>query len=54
MQNALGAKKDSAQGDFAFDLSVFDPQYGPLTLVLIGQRGNFEWVMTAEDLTQLK
>lgn len=54
VQNAMGAKKESARGAFMFDFYVFDPQYGPLTLVLIGKRGNFEWEMTAQDLAQLK
>jgi hypothetical protein len=54
VQNAVGVKKESAEGEFVFDFSVFDPQYGPLTLVLIGKHGNFEWEMTADDLSKLK
>ncbi len=54
VQNAHGAKKATAEGTFMFDFYVFDPQYGPLTLVLIGEGGNFEWEMTANDLAQLK
>jgi hypothetical protein len=54
VQNAVGVKKESAEGGFVFDFYVFDPQYGPLTLVLIGKRGNFEWEMTADDLSKLK
>jgi hypothetical protein len=52
VQNSFGAKRTSAEGVFVFDFETFDPSKGPITLVMIGAGGNFEWEMTPDDLRQ--
>lgn len=53
VRNGIGVTKASAEGVFTFDYAVFEPS-SPITLVLIGKAGNFEWLMTPDELRQLK
>lgn len=53
VQNAMGAKKETAEGHFTFDYAAFDPSTS-ITIVMIGKGGNYEWQMTPEELRQLK
>jgi hypothetical protein len=53
IQNRLGASRASTEGRFTFPLNVFSPDV-PITIILIGKSGNFEWSITRTDLSRLK
>jgi hypothetical protein len=53
VSNAMGMTKPSATADFTFDFSAFAPD-APITLVCIGQAGNWEWLMTTQELALLR
>jgi hypothetical protein len=55
VQNAMGASRTLAEGRFTFDMAAFSTSTpGPVTIVLIGQRGNFEWDMYSNELDSLR
>ncbi len=51
--NLAGAKRTVSEGHFTFPFSAFDAS-GPITIVLIGNSGNFEWIVTREELARMK
>ena len=53
IQNEMGAKRTVSEGNFTFPFSAFDPS-APITVVLIGDAGNFEWPVTREELARMK
>lgn len=53
VQNALGASKPSANGDFTFEFEAFTPTTS-ITLVFIGAAGNYEWTVTPDELARLR
>lgn len=53
IQNGMGARRTVSEGNFTFPFSAFDPS-GPITVVLIGDAGNFEWLVTREELARMK
>lgn len=53
IRNRLGGSRTVSEGDFSFPFSAFDPS-APITLVVIGTRGNVEWPMTPTELARLK
>jgi hypothetical protein len=54
VQNGFGMTKETARGRFTFDYAAFDSGNGPVTLVLVGSTGNYEWTMTPDDLLRMK
>lgn len=53
LQNRMGATFQLAEGTFTFPLETFDPTV-PITFVLIGAKGNFEWTMEPAHLKALR
>jgi hypothetical protein len=53
MQTNMGASRPSSEGRFTFDFSTFAPTTS-ITLVCIGQHGNWEWDMSAAELAVLR
>jgi hypothetical protein len=53
IQNGLGARRTVSEGNFTFPFSAFDPS-APITVVLLGEGGSFEWVITREELARMK
>jgi hypothetical protein len=53
IENRMGAKSRSATGRFRFPLDALAPS-GPLTIVIIGQRHNFEIPMSEVELCLLR
>jgi len=53
IRNALGARRMVSEGSFTFPFAAFDPS-APITVVLIGEAGNFEWTVTREELARMK
>jgi hypothetical protein len=51
--NRLGARRTVSEGNFTFPFSAFDPS-APITVVLVGDGGNFEWMVTREELARMK
>lgn len=51
--NALGAGRDLTEGSFHFPFDAFAPGHA-LTLVLVGSRGNFEWVMSEAEIAAIR
>lgn len=48
-----GASAELSQGDFTFPFETFSPTE-PITLVLIGRKGNFEWSVSRQELDGMK
>lgn len=53
VSNAMGASRPAATGDFTFDFDTFAPT-DSITLVFVGAKGNWEWVMSPQELALLK
>jgi hypothetical protein len=56
LQNAFGARWESADGHFIFDVGTFAPD-ATVTIVLVGRGGyayRHEWTMPPSELAQLK
>jgi hypothetical protein len=51
--NGLGVRRTVSEGHFTFPFLAFDPA-APITVVLIGEGRNFEWVITREELALMK
>jgi hypothetical protein len=53
IQNAMGASREVSDGQFVFPFEAFRAD-GPLTIIVIGQGGNWEWTMTRGELAQIR
>ena len=53
IENGFGATRMVTRGEFTFPFSAFD-QSMAITVVLIGDGGNFEWTVTREELAGMK
>ena len=48
-----GSSKDASEGEFSFAFNAFDGST-PVTIVVVGEAGNFEWTMTPGDLQAIR
>lgn len=53
IENKAGNKRTVKTGEFHFPFSTFAAS-SPIMIVVIGEHGNFEWVMTIDELKRLR
>jgi hypothetical protein len=53
LQNRMGATVEATKGAFYFPVELFNPDM-PITVVLVGKKGNLEWTMPQDELRMLK
>lgn len=54
LTNRLGATRTVKSGTFYFPIDAFAPSKGPIMLVVIGEKSNFEWVLLPSELASIR